>query len=362
VAVLLVVAYHLELPYSVRGGSIGVTTFFVLSGFLITTLLLRESEATGGVAVRHFYARRALRLLPALAVFVPAVVVYAWLAGGYGDTIGAAPAVVFYGANWVRAVRGFNTLGLFEHTWSLSVEEQFYLVWPAVVLLAGVIAPVRRRGASVLVVSVVGVGLSLAWRFMLWNPADPGAAAARLYNGTDAAADQLLIGCALGAGLVIAAEPVRRTIGRLCGAVAPAALAFLVWIAMFRPGGTSASNTHLYLTLGQTAFAGAAAVVIGAAVLAPRTPLSRLLATRPLAAIGRVSYGLYLWHYPIIVVVHERLAGAPDPARWLVSVALVSGVTALSWIVVERPCLELKRRFTTPRRPPGVRATPAMAG
>jgi peptidoglycan/LPS O-acetylase OafA/YrhL len=343
VAVLLVVAYHLEVPYSVRGGSIGVTTFFVLSGFLITTLLLREADATGGV--RRFYARRALRLLPALAVFVPVVVIYAWVTARPDDTVNASSAVVFYGANWVRAIRGFNTLGLFEHTWSLSVEEQFYLVWPAVVLLAGVVAPAPRRAGFVLGFSVAGIVASFLWRFTVWNPADPSGAAARLYNGTDAAADQLLIGCALAAVLMIGSDPLKRRIGAWCRWLAPVAMAFLLWIAMFRPGGTTPSNTHLYLTWGQTAFSAAAAVIIGAAVLAPAALISRLLALRPLVAVGRVSYGLYLWHYPVIVVIDERLTGVSDPVRWITALVVVFTITTLSWVAVERPCLELKRRF-----------------
>ncbi len=351
VAVLLVVAYHLEVPYSVRGGSIGVTTFFVLSGFLITTLLLREANATGRVGIRRFYARRALRLLPALAVFVAAVVVYALVTARSDDTVPASFAVVFYGANWVRAIRGFTTLGLFEHTWSLSVEEQFYLLWPAVVLVAGVVAPRSRRAAVVLGASVAGIVASFVWRFALWNPADPSGAAARLYNGTDAAADQLLIGCALAALLVIGSDALRRRLGVACGWLAPAALAFLLWVAMFRPGGTTPSNTHLYLTWGQTAFSMAAAVIIAAAVLAPAALISRALAVRPLVAVGRVSYGLYLWHYPVIVVIDERLTGVPDPVRWVTALAIACTITILSWVVVERPCLRLKRRFESGASP-----------
>jgi len=364
VAVLLVVAYHLGLPHSSRGGTIGVLMFFVLSGFLITTLLLRECDSTGTVRFSWFYARRALRLLPALAVFVPAVVLYCVATGRSGPTIGSAPAVALYGANWVRAVRGFDTLGLFEHTWSLSVEEQFYLVWPAVVVLAGVLVPRRRRASAVLAACLVGIVVSFAWRLALWNAADPAGSAARLYNGTDTAADQLLIGCALGAGLVVAAAPVRERIGRWCAPLAPVAIAFLLWIAMFRPGGASAANNHLYLTWGQTAFALAAAVVVGACVLAPSSPVPRVLAIRPLVGIGRVSYGLYLWHYPVTVVVAERLSGASELARWSFVVAASAALTAASWFVVERPCLAFKRRFEPARspRPAEIGVSPVMAG
>ncbi len=345
-AVLAVLAYHLELPYSVRGGTIGVTTFFVLSGFLITTLLLREAEGRTTVRLRSFYARRALRLLPALAVLVPVVVVYAALAGRADDTVAAAPAVAFYGGNWVRAFDGFSTLGLFEHSWSLSVEEQFYLVWPVVVVLVALVAGARHRAQAVLVASLAGAAASLAWRLSLWDGSDAPASAARLYNGTDTAADQLLIGCALAAALWLLRDRAVPAAGRaVLGAGGVAALGLLVWVAALRPGGATVANTRLYLTWGASAFALAAAVVVAGIVLAPRGALPRALATRPLMAVGRVSYGLYLWHYPVVVVVREHLDTAGRPMQWLVAVAVSGLLTVASWVLVERPFLAWKDRL-----------------
>lgn len=345
-AVLMVLAYHLELPYSPRGGTVGVTTFFVLSGFLITMLLLREADGHGSIRLGSFFARRALRLLPALAVAVPVVTAYAVLTDRADDTLRAAPAVAFYGGNWVRAADGFGTLGLFEHTWSLSVEEQFYLAWPVLVLLTGIVVGARHRAAAVLGVALAGCVASLMWRFALWDGADPAASAARLYNGTDTTADQLLVGCALAAGLWLARHRAVPAAGRaLLGAGAVLALGFLVWIAAWRPGGTSVDNTRLYLTWGASAFAVAAAVVVASIVAAPGGWLPRVLGTRPLMAVGRVSYGLYLWHYPVIVVVQDRLAGSGSPVRWLVATVVSALLTVASWLAVEKPCLRYKDRF-----------------
>jgi peptidoglycan/LPS O-acetylase OafA/YrhL len=345
VAVLLVLAYHLELPHSPRGGTIGVTMFFGLSGFLITTLLLAEADRTGAVRLRRFYLRRAMRLLPAVLVGVAAITAYAVATGRTDDTTTGAPAVVLYVANWVRAVRGFDTLGLFEHLWSLSVEEQFYLLWPVVVLGATAFAP-RRRAQAVLAAALAGSAVSLVLRLRFWQVTDPAGSAARLYNGTDTVADQLLIGCAFAALLHLlqrAADP-RWLAGlrRALQVIAPLALVFLVWVAAFRPGGTSVDNNRLYLTWGAPVFAAAAVAIVGDGVLSPRGRLAAALSTPPLVALGKISYGFYLWHYPVIVVLRERMADAPSAARWTVSAAVSLAVAILSWQLVERPWLRRK--------------------
>lgn len=393
VAVALVVAYHLSPEAVQRGGSIGVTTFFTLSGFLITSLLLAESEGTGTVSLRRFYLRRALRLLPALVVLVPVVVAYALWSGRADDTVAAVPAVVLYVSNWVRAVSGFDTLGLFEHAWSLAVEEQFYLVWPLVLLAVGAVVGRRDRARAVLLVALAGSAASLAWRLVLWDGNDPAGSAARLYNGTDTVADQLLIGAALAAAVRLLVRrraptssphpppsPAARGVGSAAGiglsapmvaglsATAPAALGFLVWVAIERPGGATVANNRLYLTWGATAFAVAAAVVVLAGVAAPASPLSRLLSVRPLVAVGRVSYGIYLWHYPVILAVQAEL---PDAGTWgqrTISLAVTALAVTLSWRLVERPWLARKERLapTAPVRPdtaarPSPRAATAPA-
>ena len=297
VAVLLVVAYHGERSLMPRGGAIGVTMFFTLSGFLITTLLLRERASSGRIALGRFYWRRALRLLPALVTLVAVTSAYAWITGNQERTLDAALPVLLYFGNWMRTLRDSEGLGLLEHTWSLSVEEQFYLVWPLAVLAAAALVPKVRQAEAVLVLALAGSAASLLWRLQLWDPDEPRWSAARLYNGTDAVADQLLVGAALAAALAIwdrnaarrasrrddtegqpvapdaRLEPLPRPnllIGRsrglfaLAGAVlGPVALAYLVFVARVRPGGDSLDNDRRYLEWGSLTFALAGAEVRG---------------------------------------------------------------------------------------------------
>jgi peptidoglycan/LPS O-acetylase OafA/YrhL len=374
VAVGLVVAYHLA-PASIdRGGTIGVTMFFTLSGFLITTLLLAEADRAGSVSLRRFYLRRALRLLPALVLLVPVVVAYATASDREDDTIAAVPAVLLYVGNWVRAFDGFNTLGMFEHAWSLAVEEQFYVIWPLVVVGVTLLVGRRRRAHAVLVAALVGSVASLLVRLALWNDADPIGSAARLVNGTDAVADQLLIGCALGAALHIlsarrqawtsagdrALSPPPQAVLRLLG---PTALAFLVWVSIARPGGASVANNHLYLTWGATAFSLAAAVVVLASVADEHSLLSRVLSLRPLVSVGRVSYGVYLWHFPVILTVQSEMSGASVTVQRATALVLTALATAASWHLVERPTLALKGKLApAPAEPPSDLEAPDAVG
>ncbi|WP_164701581.1 acyltransferase family protein [Modestobacter sp. KNN46-3] len=194
VAVAAVMASHTTLP--VPGGSVGVGVFFALSGFLISTLLLQEQERTGRIALGAFLLRRLLRLYPALLVLGIALVLYVVVAPGPvrgQETIAGVLPALLYSSNWVRALGGLGYLGLLEHTWSLAVEEQFYLLWP-VVLSATLI--VTRRVAAVGVVAVGGCTASLAVRLSLAHDAD---SYGRIANGLDTQADNMLAGCAAAA-------------------------------------------------------------------------------------------------------------------------------------------------------------------
>jgi len=366
VAVLLVVAYHGERALAPRGGAIGVTMFFTLSGFLITTLLLREREASGHIRLGRFYWRRALRLLPALVTLVAATSAYAAVTGEFERTLEAALPVLLYVGNWVRTLRDSEGLGLLEHTWSLSVEEQFYLVWPLAVLGAAALVSKARQAEAVLVLAVGGSLLSLWWRLQLWDPDAGRWSAARLYNGTDAVADQLLVGAALAAALALwdrratQARPVRSSpVFRFAGAVgAPVALAYLVYVARVHPGGDSLANDRRYLEWGSLTFALAAAVIVLGATRAQDAWLPRLLAFPPLVAVGKVSYGLYLWHFPVILVVDQQLPDASTAARGAAVAALTATTTLASYYLVERPFLALKDGPRTsapapPRHPVG---------
>jgi peptidoglycan/LPS O-acetylase OafA/YrhL len=317
------------------GGVIGVDIFFVLSGFLITALLLEEESRAGRIDFVAFYRRRALRLFPALALLLPVVAIAANVSPEIdkttaGLTTGAIPWVVGYVANWGRAIG--TQMGLFGHTWSLAIEEQFYLLWP-VVLLA--LLGKNRRYGRVIIVSLAVVLVVAVYRAVLWSA---GAGVDRVANGTDMRADSLLVGCAIAAGLQ------RGLSLRPPPVVVALALGFLGFVIA-----TQGPFAGFLYVGGLTFVALAAGVVILAALESPW-----LLNYRPLVLTGKISYGIYLWHFPIVFLV---------PLSWPVFVraplviALTLLVAASSWYLVEERFLRLKRQGTMPRR-----ATAASVG
>ena len=335
-AVAAVIAYHLDLPWAPRGGAVGVTLFFSLSGYLITTLLLRELAGAGRIRLAAFYARRALRLFPALLLLVGCVAVYAaWFGPEISREreLGTIPYVLGYVGNWYRAVEGFGTLGLLDHTWTLSVEEQFYLLWPPILL--GVLRWGSRR--LLWVVLAVGCAGPLVLRLLLW---DGLASAARVLNGTDTAADPLLMGCALAVALSAASVPgLARLRTAAAVAVWPATALLLADGVLRLDGNDLPTGVTITLLWGPTALGLASTVVVGAVVLRP----PGWLAVSGLRALGRISYGLYLWHYPVIRVLEERSPEDLSGAEQVLAVALTLGAAGLSYILLERPLLGLKR-------------------
>jgi peptidoglycan/LPS O-acetylase OafA/YrhL len=340
-AVLLVMVYHLGVPP--RGGHIGVNAFFVLSGFLITSLLLQENLKSGRIALGSFFARRALRLYPPLIAVVLAVAVYSMLVPGAvrGDSsLAAIPAVLLYFSNWVRSFGEGTPLGLFEHTWSLSVEEQFYLLWPLILLA---VLRLTRRLWVVVVVALAGCLAALLLRLAL-NGTTPGE---RITSGIDTQADQLLFGCALAAVVLMAS---RRGWGESLSrvmrvAVWPAALVLGVAAVAWKPGDYSVLGMIIPAIV-----AAACAVVIGFLYLNPSARMTRVLGCKPLVYVGKRSYALYLWHYPIYTVMTASNSPANGPLRMAAEVALSFVAAELSWRLVESPVLRLKDRLITGRK------------
>ncbi len=366
-AVLAVIGYHLDLAVDQRGGATGVTLFFVLSGYLITTLLLREVDATGGVRLGNFYARRALRLFPALLLLLAATAAYAaiWAPPEQAATsFRVLPYVLLYVGNWYRALSGFGSLGLLDHTWSLSLEEQFYLLWPPVLVGALLLLGVRRSWRPSLTRPLLGLALlgsiaPLLVRLLLWHGSV--ASGARVYSGTDTAMDPLLMGCALALAFELRAHrPARspgpsrrRALGGLDRVLALAfwpAVALLLADTVFRLGGHSAGAVTFDLLWGGTVFGLACAVVVGRVVRRP----PRALCWPPLVWVGRISYGLYLWHFPAIRIAVQQghdTHGLPEYAAKLIGVAAALALAVASYYLLERPLLRYKRHF-----PPGRRA------
>jgi peptidoglycan/LPS O-acetylase OafA/YrhL len=310
IAIMLVLGVHSDL---VPGGWLGVDLFFVLSGFLITSLVISE-YASGGVSFRGFYRRRVLRLGPALVVMLAA---YALVGGDL-----AAVAYGFtYVTNLVLGIGAYVPIEL-QHLWSLAAEEQFYLVWPPLLVLA-----LRGRVRPRALCAVLGIlALTVAtYRFALM---EAGADHQRLV-APDAHADPLLIGCL--AGVAFSYGLVRRI------PLAAIALAPVVYLAI-----TLGAVDRTLNGLGITIFSTAAAVILLELVLQPRWWFSRVIDRAPVRYMGRISYGLYLWHWPIIVLV-----------GWEVGVPIAIAVAALSYRYVETPFLRKKRRRTTSASPAG---------
>ncbi len=361
VAVLLVVLDHAGVPF-VRGGFVGVDVFFVVSGYLISMLLLREAATTGSVSILSFYARRARRILPAATVVLVAVAVFAALfmpLFSARTTLGDVVWAAFFGANIHFGLQGTDYFqqGLppspVQHFWSLAVEEQFYLVWPALLALLLALGRRRRPRAEVaarmlpVVASLVAVGwlASLAWSIFETDRLPTAA-----YFSTFARAWEL----ATGALLALAAPRIKdlpRVIRHLLALGGLGAI--LVAAVIFRP------------TMGFPGWVALLPVLGTAAVLAagaPGTPVgaARLLTVRPVTWIGDISYSFYLWHWPALVLGAMYLGRSRSPmgTAGLVVTALL--VSALSYYFVENPLRRSRGPWLAGRR--GIALWPVAVG
>ncbi|MFJ9896682.1 acyltransferase family protein [Streptomyces sp. NPDC091280] len=344
VAVLLVIVYHVR-PDLVPGGSVGVDVFFTISGFVITRLLVTEYARDGRIGLWSFYRRRWQRLMPALLVMCAVTAVLSvtlalpLFQGAWMAAVLAAGSVV----NLVRAGNAGTYSDLtapLSHTWSLGVEEQFYLAWP--LLLLALLRHARAR--AVLGWVTVLCVLPVLWRTVLWDPS----AAHRIYNGPDTRADQLLVGALL--ALVLARlradDPrlalLRRWAGRLCRP----ALVLLALIAWQVPITEVSGWNPVWYTVGFLAAALLTACVVAALDLCPDSGPARLLSLSVPVWIGRnLSYGMYLWHYPVIRLLHDL--GVRGDALLPAGLAATLGAALASYVLVERP--PLRRRRPVPR-------------
>lgn len=324
VAVLAVLMFHGGVAW-LPGGFLGVDAFFVLSGYLITALLL------SGQPLGAFWARRWRRLLPALAVLVLVVL-------ALGFVLNAAPrdalGALTYVANWREYSSGggyfasFAEPSAFRHTWSLAVEAQFYVFWPLVVVLV-----CRRARAPVLAAAGIGALVSAAAMSASFVPyGDP----ARAYYGTDTRIQALLVGAAL-AVVLASAAPVRPRVLAASGCVG-VALTLSAWVS------AHGSDRSLYGGGFLLAAVGTAAVITSV-VLQPGGPLARALAVPPLRVLGRVSYGVYLWHWPVFLLLTSDRTGLGGVALLAVRLLVTGGCAAASWYAVEVPARTWRPRL-----------------
>jgi peptidoglycan/LPS O-acetylase OafA/YrhL len=344
----------------------------VLSGFLITTLLLQEHATLGTVSLRRFYARRALRLLPAFFVlFAIALVLHFTLAIGDPNRPKALGlfGMFFYAANWVNVYRD-GALGVVSHTWSLAIEEQFYLVWPVILVFL-----LRRRLklSTIAVVATAGIVAAAAWRVWYWYHhlghrtfvtyylamtnrlprCAPGTLCHRtdvwdrIYFGSDTRADALLVGCLVAIVLfwVLPRLGARARVRLSAAAVlALVGCGVIVWRAVVVMSGWLPVWGILALELG-------VAVVIAGLVAAPRYPLALVLSLGPLAWLGRRSYAIYLFHPVVFHYCNRKHVHLAPPLSFVFQIAIVLVVAELSHRLVEAPMLRRKRHFEPPGAP-----------
>ncbi len=338
IAVLTVIVFHLT-PGLLPGGYLGVDLFFVISGFIITALLLREHDASGRIRLPDFWRRRARRLLPALGALLLVCCSAALLAGGNvlvdlgRQVLGAAT----FSSNWL-SIAGEHSYftesnpELFRNLWSLAVEEQFYLLWP-LVLLALLLVPLRSIRIGIVVALAAGSAVLMALLYL------PGGDATRVYYGTDTHSFGLAIGAVLAlAGRSWPAQPLDwpRWLRTLLPSLGLAAVGGLLALAALMPADEPfAYRGGLVLVSALTALAIAGSVV-------PGSLLGRGLDTQPLRWIGERSYGLYLWHWPAFVLVAALLPGlaAEGVASWElggIAFAVTLVAATLSYRFVEQP-------------------------
>lgn len=339
IAVLAVLLYHADVPW-MPGGFLGVDMFFVLSGFLITSIVLTEIEKTGRLDFKRFYIHRARRLLPAL---IAVLVFSAILAAIFAPDAAAAlrrdiPAAFFYATNWVYVVTDqsyFELTGrapLLQHLWSLAVEEQFYLLWPAIAVFA-----FRRGGRGRVrewaIIGALASTLIMVVLSLLGGYPDPNDGS-RVYFGTDAHAMGLLLGAALATVWIPQHLTTRLTAGArvLIDAAGFAALGLTIVIMM-----TSHSNASWLYWGGFLIFAAIVAVLI-AATAHPASLLGRALGAQPLKYIGQRSYGLYLWHWPVFLVLRPELdVPLTGFANLVLRFAVTFALAELSYRYIEMP-------------------------
>jgi peptidoglycan/LPS O-acetylase OafA/YrhL len=341
IAVLAVIAFHLEFGWA-PGGLLGVGIFFTLSGYLITDILLAQLSKIGRIKLGPFWLARARRLLPALFVMLAIVVAWVTVFGpaqtqNFRDSVVSS---VFYFNNWQQILGDVSYFARFEapgplnHLWSLAVEEQFYIIWPFLLLLGTKVVKetplpsgVRPRLA---VLTLVLAFISVILMAVLYHPnVDP----SRVYYGTDTRASELLFGAALAMvwpsrKLSRRITPQARKTLDILGGVGLVAIGFMIW---------RTSELSPFLYRGGFVVLSVAVVLVLMAATHPACRLGVLLGIRPLRWIGVRSYGIYLWHAPIIVLTNPNDHPGPSVTRAALQVAAIFGVSALSWKFIEEP-------------------------
>jgi peptidoglycan/LPS O-acetylase OafA/YrhL len=342
VAVGLVLAEHGGIP-GVPGGFLGVDVFFVLSGFLITSLLLDEHRNTGRIGVAGFWIRRARRLLPALIVMVLAVVAARELFSPESTATLRDDAVAsfFWVSNWAFVAQRTDYFAQgtppspLQHTWSLGVEEQYYILWPLLLIAVAALFWARLR-LAVFVLATAGVVASAVAAIVLTTDASLN----RIYFGADTRAQALLVGAAAAALLVRdwsvlndGGTLIRTRWGHVVARILPfIGLAVLAAAAHYATGEIRDFRSGLLIVV-----ALAAVLVVAPVALDQGGPVARVLALRPLVWLGAISYGVYLWHWPIFLALNGERTGWSGWPLFAIRCAATVAVATTSWWLLEQP-------------------------
>ncbi len=335
VSIIGVLGFHASWP-GFSGGGRGVDLFFVISGFLITWLLVREKDKTGQLSIRKFYWRRFLRIVPAFVVFLvgyssACMVVFRDLKPLLFSSLLIA---VTYTTNVARA--WFDRTVILDHTWSLSAEEQFYAVWPWLT------AALKKQ--SLLVVTFALVVLAPVYRTLLFFAIGTSGPSHRYVYGPDTRFDTILVGCLLALAIN---EP---RYGEFIRTWARRGLAIPLGIGLLVTSiGVSMQLPFFMNTVGYSLIALSAGILLVAALFQEHLLYGKLLALPPLQWVGRLSYSLYLWH-TVALALAGRFAGhlPKNPGIPWTSVSYVTiafGLASVSYYLVEKPFLRLKTRF-----------------
>ena len=343
-AVLLVVLYHAGYltagwgPRLLPGGFVGVDLFFVLSGFLITRILVRELDQSDGISLGRFGLRRVRRLMPALVVFVVAVLTFLWATDVLVDThatLTSAAGTLLYVSNYQQA-RGWTYPIELSHTWSLAIEAQFYLFWPFVLLAFHRLRLPRTAQLVTVLLAIVAVSLH---RAAMWTDQ---AHYLPLYLRTDTRIDVILAGCALGLvaswGWLTPSLASRLRGPAMLGLMAIAAVSLL----------SETGDVHLYRHFGLLVVTIAATAVVASTVVDPQWAVTRTWSLRPLTWLGDRSYSLYLWHVPVFLTVARHLGDQPVLLRLGTGLSVALLLTEASYRLVEQ---RFRRPGYQPSRP-----------
>lgn len=322
-----------------KGGFLGVSLFFTLSGYFITTQLLERVESTGRISLKEFYVNRATRLWPALAVMLAA---YASVVAMEGSPVTSLAAmyrsIALWIVNWHGSLGWSGFDGRLGHLWSLSVEEQFYVVWP---LIFVILMKINRR------IAVTGIAL-LCVMIAFWRARGhaTGVFPLVLLSRTDFCLDAVLAGC------FVALLGARRR-GPFAGTRRSGVLGSIIVAGILLSVGPYTPWVYMG---GLSVFTLGAALLIIAVI---DVDFGRsVLANRQLRAIGRCSYGAYLWHLPIFFIVHDHATMLNTQARVAVALGATTILTALSWVLVEKPVLGLRPRILRSSSPVATTADP----